>query len=175
MPKSITIIIIGALACANIFIILVFVNLQGKRDILQPLTNAEINACAVMVAIQDYRSGFDWSTEKKIPNERSEEDAIQALLVDSGPNPDFIATSAAYKRSIGLDTVYTRYVQDGTKLCLAKKMRGEEIVMPELKVRAGYHVTRWNGSAALVKDGDLEPVFGCMDGYHPTGTGCAKN
>lgn len=139
------------------------------------MTKDEINSCAVMVAIQDYRSGYDWNTKTKIPNERSEDEAIDSLLVDSGPHPDFIAVSASYKRSIGLETVYTQYVRDGTKLCLAKKLRGEKIVMPELKVRVGYHITRQNGSATLVKDGMPEPVFSCMQGYRPTGVGCVKN
>lgn len=138
------------------------------------LTNDEINACAVMVARKDYRSGYDWNTKKKIPDDRSQESADQSLIVDNGIHPDFIALSDSYHRSIGIDTVFTYYVNDGIKLCIAMKLRGEKIVMPELKVRDGYHVTRWNGSAALVKNGEQEPVFSCVEGYHPTGHGCVK-
>jgi hypothetical protein len=136
------------------------------------LTNDEINACATMVAIDDYRRDFGNNASTSLPFKRTREDAIQSLIVDMGEHPDFIAVAASYARQFSIPTVYSRYVEDGTKLCIAMKMRGEKIEMPPLKVADGYHVTRSNGSAALVKDGDPEPIFGCMEGYRPTGTGC---
>jgi hypothetical protein len=127
------------------------------------LTRDEINAGAVEAMISDYRR----------PG-RSREDAIQSVLVDMGSHPDIIARRDSYARQFSIPTIYTRYVEQGAKITLAKRLRGEQMVMPELKVAEGHHITRWNGSAALVKDGDFEPTFGCIAGYHPTGNGCSR-
>lgn len=135
----------------------------------------EINACATIVAIKEYRRKYDWKTKAWMPDARSEEDAIQSLIVDEGERPNMLARKASYERQFSIPTVYTKYVEDGAKLCMAKKLRGEKIEFPTLRVRDGYHITRWNGSAAMVKDGDQEPVFSCIDTYHPTGNGCVKN
>lgn len=135
------------------------------------LTDDEINACATIVALQDYRREYDRKTKAWIPDVRTEEDAMQSFIVDEGLRPDILRKKAAYEKQFSIPTVYTQYVEEGTKLCIAKKRRGEKIEFPALKVRDGYHVTRQNGSAALVKDGDPEPVFGFMDGFRPTGAG----
>jgi hypothetical protein len=138
------------------------------------LTREEINAGAVEAAISDYRREYDWSTKTWTPDVRSREDAIQSVLVDMGSHPDIIAERDAYARRFSLPTVYTKYVEEGTKIALAKRLHGERMVMPELKIAKGYHITRSNGSAAIVKDGDPEPIFGCMEGYQPTGNGCIR-
>lgn len=126
------------------------------------LTRDDINRCAAYIALHE-KGGYDGD--------------VAAFLVDNGSHPDFIAKSDGYHRSIGLDTVYTSYVRDGTALALRLKLTFKP--MPEYPSEAqlpkGYHITRSNGSASLVKDGEPEPVFGCMDGYHATGSGCAKN
>lgn len=124
------------------------------------LTADEINACAAMVAIDDNRRDVGNNAPTSLPFKRSREEAIESLALEMGEHPNFIAASDAYKKSIGLDTVYTRYIKDGIKLGTAMKMRGEKIEMPIIKVRDGYHITRWNGSGAVVKDGNPEPVFG---------------
>lgn len=125
-----------------------------------PMTDDEINACATMVALKDYRREYDRKTKQWIPDVRSEEDAIQSLLVDEGDRPDMLRRKASYERQFSIPTVYTRYVDEGILLCAQMKMRGEKINFPDLKIRDGYHITRWNGSAALVKNGEAEPTFG---------------
>lgn len=124
------------------------------------MTDDEINACATIVALKDYRREYDFNTKTWIANVRTEEDAMQSLIVDEGLRPDMLGKKASYERQFSIPTVYTKYVQEGIKLCAAKKLRGEKIEFPVLKVKDGYHVTRWNGSASLVKDGEPEPVFG---------------
>lgn len=118
----------------------------------------EINRCAQRVALrEDYRGD------------------VASFLVDG--NQDILGASDAYHESIGLDTVYTVWARKGAKECLKLKLTGRPIpqAITETDLPKGYHITRWNGSAALVKDGDPEPVFGCSDGYHPTGTSCVIN
>ena len=129
------------------------------------LTHAEINACALIVAQRDYlREG------------RSLDSANQSLIVDMGTSPDIIDIADSYRRfdHIGIDTVYRSWVNRGTRLCVVKKITWQPIVAPVLHVREGYHVYRWNGSSALVKDGDPDPVFSCAEGYRPTGKGCEQ-
>lgn len=138
------------------------------------LTRDEINAGAVEAAITDYRREYDWKTKTWTADVRTREDAIQSVLVDMGEHPDIIATRDAYARRFSIPTVYTGYVQRGTQIALAKRLRGEQMAMPELKVAKGYHITRAFGSAAMVKDGDPEPQFGCIDGYHWNGRECVK-
>lgn len=112
------------------------------------ISDEEINACAVEAAIANYRRG-----------DETREDAIQSVIVDMGERPDIFAKAAAYKWT-AQRTIYDKYLDDGRRMCIERKLRGEKISMPELKVRDGYHVMRWYGSAALVKDGEPEPVFG---------------
>ena len=119
----------------------------------------EINRCAQRIALrEDYKGD------------------VASFLVDGG-NQDILGISDAYHKSIGLDTVYTTWARKGARECLRLKLIGRAIPpkITEAELPKGYHITRWNGSAQLVKDGDPEPVFGCMDGYHPTGTGCVRN
>jgi hypothetical protein len=137
------------------------------------LTKEEINACAVMVARVDYRRAYDWRAKRWSENARSQEDADQSFIVDNTETADFVAIAAAYGRRLSTKTVYQVYVDEGITLCRAMKARGELIEMPRLTVRPGYHVTRWAGSAALVKDGATEPAFGCMEGYRPTASDCS--
>lgn len=139
------------------------------------VTKEEINACAVMIAQKDYRREYNWTTKQWVADVRPIEDATESLIVDEGERPDFLAKKIAYERRFSIPTVYTRYVNEGSKLCIRKKLLRQKIEMPVLSVRDGSHVARWNGSAALVRNGESEPVFGCIEGYHPTGSGCVKN
>lgn len=141
-----------------------------------PVTNEELNACAVMVARADYRKEYDWKTKQWIPDVHTQDDADQSLIVDSGLRPNFIVIAKSYDW-LGVPTKYHKYLEDGRKLCIKMKLAGEKIVMPVLRVCDGYHVTRsaGTGSAALVKDGEPEPVFRCAEGYHESPNGCVKD
>lgn len=138
------------------------------------LSRDEINAGAVEAAIRDARREYNWNTKTWIPDVRTREDAIQSVLVDMGERPDIIAIRDGYARQFSIPTVYTKYVEEGIKIAMAKRLKGERMEWPVLKLRDGYHITRWNGSAMMVKDGDPEPQFSCMEGYHPTGSGCIR-
>lgn len=149
-------------SCVVVGLLIIWWSWPQVLSIVAPivLTNEEINACAVEAAIEDYRREYDWKTKTWTPNARSRDDAIQSLIVDSGEHPNFIRVAEGYKQSIGLRTVYDSYVERGREIAMKKKLSGETIIFPSLKVADGYHVTRWNGSASLVKDGAPKPIFG---------------
>lgn len=128
------------------------------------LSRSEINDCAVIEARKD---------ELK-DDEGDQQSADDSILVDYGDPPDVVRMADQYD-FVG-PTIFRRYVNDGIFLCLFKKLTRQKIEMPSIKLRAGYHITRWNGSASLVKNGDPEPIFGCETGYHPNpnGEGCTK-
>lgn len=117
----------------------------------------EVNACAQQIALADMYKGN-----------------IEAFLVDT-PNANLIAQAKAYSWTAA-ETVMAKWVRQGREMCLRLKLTGQPIPKLITQVRPGYHITRSNGSAMLVKDGDPEPVFGCMEGYHPNsnGDGCVK-
>lgn len=104
-------------------------------------TRDEINACASKIA-------------------RNEYDNDDGFIVDNGYRPDFIAKAKAY-RKYGR-TIYEVYVEKGTKEALRRKLLGRKIEWPIFRLRDGYYVSRWNGSAMLVKEGDPEPLFGMI-------------
>lgn len=142
------------------------------------LTHDEINACAVMIAREDARGDYDLNTKKMVPGVLSQEDADDSLLLNEGDHPDILYKRDAYQSRFHLRTMYDDYVDRGIRLCLLKKAKSEKIEMPVLKVKDGYHIYRSaGGSAAIVKNGDKEPHFECMAGYHPSGNdidGCVK-
>ena len=136
------------------------------------LTRDEINACATMIAIDDYMKGYpDFKPTRQ--------QAIESLVLDDGTRPDYIAKSDGYHASIGLDTAYTVYVDKGKSLCLRLKAEGKKIEWPELKIGADCHISGGTASRALVCGNDPEPIFGCSDGYHSVtgrpGDDCVKN
>jgi hypothetical protein len=113
------------------------------------VTDNELNACAVILARADY-----------LAQGENQEDADQALIVDTSERPDILSIARNYdRRPLGAETVYQDWVKRGRRLCIKKHLTGERITAPVLKIRTGYHVTRANGGAALVKDGDPEPIF----------------
>jgi hypothetical protein len=127
------------------------------------MTDDELNACAVQVALGSPVNGKYWTYEGR----------VDALLVDT-PGGDLLGEARSDAKHYSLKTISQVWVDEGAKLCLKMKMAGETIKTPDLKVRDGYHIYRWNGSAQLVKNGDADPVFKCIDGYHPNGTGCVR-
>lgn len=117
----------------------------------------ELNECAVEIALKG-------------------NETVDGLLVDV-PSGDLVAEAAKYDSNpmfAGM-TIYHKWVAQGRDLCVAKKLRGEAIVVRKLEVSKGYHLSSMTGSRALVKDGDPEPVFGCVDGWHDNGNGCSKD
>lgn len=98
---------------------------------------------------------------------------VEAFLVDT-PGGDIIPEARAMAKQYPAMTWVEKNRNEGIRLALRMKAAGLKIEMPELTLKPGYHITRWNGSAALVKDGDPEPVFGCIEGYRPTGNRCIK-
>lgn len=97
------------------------------------------------------------------------QEAKNAMSVD-GDYRVIFDLSASYYRSLGLRTAYTGYAEKAPSICRSHWILGEKIAMPDISIQSGYHITRdGNGSAAVVKDGEQEPKFGCADGYHSSG------
>lgn len=84
---------------------------------------------------------------------------VEAFLVDT-PNGNILPEARAYAKRYPGMTWAEKNMKEGIALAVRMKAVGQKIEMPELKVREGYHITRWNGSASLVKDGEPEPIFG---------------
>jgi type II secretory pathway pseudopilin PulG len=94
------------------------------------MTTDEINACATIVALKDYRLQGD-----------SLQDAMNSLILDDGVRPDYMAKARSYSWT-GTPTCFDRYVREGRMLCFKKKLLGLPIVRPELKLGGGYHIDR---------------------------------
>ncbi len=127
-------------------------------------TEDELNTCAAEAALAYYMN------ECGRPG-RTREDAESSLAVDGYYN--IIGKARAYQKRFGggaLKTVYEVWAERAPMICMKHKLAGTQITMPLYGALVGYHITRSpEGSAAMVKDGDTEPQFGCGHGYHSTG------
>lgn len=104
------------------------------------MTADEINACATIVALKDYRLQGD-----------SEQEAMDSLILDDGLRPDYIAKARSYSWT-GSTTCFDRYVRAGIMMCFKRKLLGRPIVRPSLKLGAGQRIEGTVGGRALVKN-----------------------
>lgn len=122
----------------------------------------QLNACAAEAALESYMEN----------GSKSRQGAEETLAMDRYQN--ILETAQAYHKRFGmygLKTIYERWADAAPAICAKHVINGESIVMPNYGVRPGYHITRSpEGSAAIVRDGDPEPVFGCAEEFYATGT-----
>jgi hypothetical protein len=127
-------------------------------------TEDELNAGAAEAALEYYMK--EWARPG-----RTREDAEAALAVDGYHN--ILSQARAYNKRYGggsMKTVYEVWAERAPAICLRHKLAGEPIVMPSYGPPPGYHIVRSDtGSAAMVKDGEPAPQFGCAPGFHYAG------
>lgn len=145
-------------------------------------TDDQLDACAAEAEFNSYvKENHQRAPKDSLADIR--ENAAASMAVD-GDYHHITQTARQYAGAYSLRTVYDDYLQDGRDICLKHRLAGEQITMPHFDAPRGYHVYRdMSGSAALVKDGDPNPKFDCIEGYHASGIpwqpggfgGCVKD
>lgn len=121
-------------------------------------TRDELNACAAEAAFQTY---LKWE------NGDAERAATSLALVGYY---GILEKRDVYRKSVDFRTLYDEWADEALGICKKHRAKHEPIKMPHYGVPHGYHISRSiDGSASIVKDGDPEPQFRCIDGYHDSG------
>ena len=154
-------VVVAALVAGDMGLSFLDPNIPGPFRIFSPavFSHEELERCAAW---------SEYNNEMARKGANAQQVAMEMEL--EGDFGSILEMAAAYDKRFHIPTIYSQWRDEAPAICLKFKMSWTKIDYPPHGALPGYHITRsTGGSAAIVKDGDPEPVFGCMGGYHDTG------